>query len=371
MRADRGDRESLRTVLRWLWLLVVGLYPMRAVAQDAGAPEREPWHLRGTVALATMLTTDQRGVLGYDRLSFVGDLQLGYSLTSWLDLRAGFAAGAFPAKNRVGALLQPQLGAAVAWPGWLLRPWLQLDIGPGFTGDVVRTAFRVAVGLDVPVAQSVSIAPVVGYWHLFQHDGPKFTTDAGFLWFGIAVGIQPVRPHEVVERREETVVNVKERWVEREREVAPEIEPEPLPERPHEPVQPSPELLSMIESTLPTQQRELLAPILFAYDSDQITPQGIAMLHEVAKELKRRPQLKRLEIRGYADVRGSAEYNLALSERRSHAVQAWLVEHGVERERLVIAAQGAADFVEHGEDEPAHEQNRRVVFRVLEAEEQP
>ncbi|HTU58993.1 MAG TPA: OmpA family protein, partial [Polyangiales bacterium] len=140
------------------------------------------------------------------------------------------------------------------------------------------------------------------------------------------------------------------------------------PPREHNTPEPSPELISLIESTLPTQQQEWLAPVLFAYNSDVLEAQGIAMLHEVALELEKRPSLKRLEIRGYSDVRGSREYNLALSQRRAEAVLAWLVAHGIARDRLTLAAQGAQDFVEHGEDEPAHEQNRRVVFRVLEAE---
>src|SRR5262249_9159646 len=118
-------------------------------------------------------------------------------------------------------------------------------------------------------------------------------------------------------------------------------EPMPAPARPVD--EPSPELLSLMENTLPTQQNEWLPPIFFAYDSDAIDAQGIAMLHEVARELQRRPGLAHLEIRGYADARGSREHNLALSKRRAQAVLDWLVAHGVERERLTLAAEGAAD----------------------------
>jgi len=264
---------------------------------------------------------------------------------------------AFANETGTGGLLQPQLGAAVAWPT-ALRPWLQLDVGAGFTGEIVRPALRASIGLDLRVGFAFTLAPVVGYWHLFQHNGKGASTDARFLWFGIVLGWEPF-----LERPKP-----QERLVVRERTISKRVPPDEWPPREHDPPEPSPELISLIERTLPMQQQEWLAPVLFAYNSDVLEAQGIAMLHEVALELEKRPKLKRLEIRGYADVRGSREYNLALSKRRAEAVLEWLVAHGVARERLSLAAQGAQDFVEHGADEPAHEQNRRVVFRVLEGE---
>jgi outer membrane protein OmpA-like peptidoglycan-associated protein len=89
------------------------------------------------------------------------------------------------------------------------------------------------------------------------------------------------------------------------------------------------------------------------------------MLHEVARELAQRKDLELVEIQGYADSRGSTEYNRALSERRAHRVRQWLVDHGIAAERLTVAAKGAAEFVENESSENAHEQNRRVVFRVV------
>jgi outer membrane protein OmpA-like peptidoglycan-associated protein len=334
-------------------------------AKLASAPGRAhadaplPIHFRLHAGLASMLGGDQTGRLGFSSMGYVGDLQLGYSLLPWLDVRIGAAAGGFGAPNGTGALLQPQLGAAVGWPGALLRPWLQLDAAAGFTGAVLRPVFRVGLGLDIRVSDSLTIGPVLGYWQLLQHDGPIYSTDARFVWFGVGLGFQPAGQRHAVQIRQHTVT--RERWRTRQRQLPREPENGP-------PGEPSQELLSLIESTLPSEQHEWLAPVLFKYDSDLLEAQGVAMLHEVARELQKRPQLKKLEIRGYADARGNAVYNLALSQRRAHAVLEWLVAHGVERERLALAAHGAADFVEQGEDEPAHEQNRRVVFRVIEAD---
>jgi outer membrane protein OmpA-like peptidoglycan-associated protein len=330
-----------------------------AASGASAQPSSFPLHVRAGAALATMVSKDQNGRLGFDEPGIAFDLQLGYSLLPWLDVRVGGAAGGFPKETGTGGLLQPQLGAAIAWPA-ALRPWLQVDVGAGFTGDIVRPALRASIGLDLRVGFAFTLSPVIGYWQLFQHNGKGASTDARFLFFGVALGWEPFLERPAPEQRERVVV--------RERMIMREAQPVEIPPREHDAPEPSPELISLIESTLPTQQQEWLAPVLFAYNSDVLEAQGVAMLHEVALELEKRPNLKRLEIRGYADVRGSQEHNLALSKRRAQAVLGWLVAHGIERERLSVAAQGAQDFVERGPDETAHEQNRRVVFRVLEAE---
>jgi outer membrane protein OmpA-like peptidoglycan-associated protein len=142
----------------------------------------------------------------------------------------------------------------------------------------------------------------------------------------------------------------------------------PQPERSPEPptqTAPSPELMVLIEEVVPDKKLELLAPVLFKFDSDELEPVGVAMLHEVARELGKRTEIELLEIQGYADNRGSDPYNVELSVRRATRVREWLVEHGVDPARLQVAAKGEREPVQAGETEPDHEQNRRVVFRVL------
>jgi outer membrane protein OmpA-like peptidoglycan-associated protein len=73
-------------------------------------------------------------------------------------------------------------------------------------------------------------------------------------------------------------------------------------------------------------------------------------------------------VRGYADRRGGDAHNRALSERRARRVIEWLSAHGVAAERLQLDPQGASELVEQGDSEGEHQQNRRVVFRVLRTE---
>jgi outer membrane protein OmpA-like peptidoglycan-associated protein len=90
------------------------------------------------------------------------------------------------------------------------------------------------------------------------------------------------------------------------------------------------------------------------------------MLHEVASALRERPDIALLEIQGYADERGDDTHNEQLSHRRAERVREWLVAHGIADSRLRVAAHGARGRIESAGDEAAHQQNRRVVFRVIE-----
>jgi outer membrane protein OmpA-like peptidoglycan-associated protein len=72
----------------------------------------------------------------------------------------------------------------------------------------------------------------------------------------------------------------------------------------------------------------------------------------------------RLRIAGFADPRGPAEYNEALSQRRAEAVAAALACGGVERERLVVEAHGARESVSAAGDLDAYALDRRVTVRL-------
>jgi outer membrane protein OmpA-like peptidoglycan-associated protein len=229
-------------------------------------------------------------------------------------------------------------------------------MGPGFSGKLVRPFFRAGLGADFQVTRAMALGPLLAYCQLLEPNTVGSSSDARFVWLGISLSLRPALFGE------QAAPPMFPALVARARATPPEP-PAPSPTEPS--TAPSPQLIELIERTLPTDQVELLAPVLFEYDSDTLEPTGIAMLHEVASELTRRDEIELLEIRGYADSRGGADYNRELSARRAKRVLQWLVEHGIAQERLQIAAQGASDFVENEATEPAHEQNRRVVFRVV------
>ena len=57
--------------------------------------------------------------------------------------------------------------------------------------------------------------------------------------------------------------------------------------------------------------------------------------------------------------------NQTLSENRALSVQKYLVEHGVEAERLQAQGFGMSKPLEKGKTESARAKNRRVQFRIV------
>lgn len=72
----------------------------------------------------------------------------------------------------------------------------------------------------------------------------------------------------------------------------------------------------------------------FELDSSAISEAEAAKLDDYIQWLEENPSVK-LSITGYADVQtGSRRYNMALSQRRTAAVKAYLLEHGVAEDRI-------------------------------------
>lgn len=101
------------------------------------------------------------------------------------------------------------------------------------------------------------------------------------------------------------------------------------------------------------------AAIHFGYDSAQLTPEAIDVLGRHLGTLRGDPAL-RVTIEGHCDERGTAEYNLALGERRAAAVRAWLSEAGVDGGRLRIVSYGKERPFASGHGEEDWPLNRRA-----------
>ena len=106
-----------------------------------------------------------------------------------------------------------------------------------------------------------------------------------------------------------------------------------------------------------------LGDVLFDLDEAVIREDGRAPLQKNADWLKRW-STTRIMVEGHADERGSAEYNLALGERRANAVRAYLVNLGIPENRITITSKGkeAPFCTESGES--CWQQNRRGHFII-------
>ena len=106
--------------------------------------------------------------------------------------------------------------------------------------------------------------------------------------------------------------------------------------------------------------------ISFATGSDEILPNSEPLLLEIADALLRNPAIQLVEIQGHTDNRGQPQLNMNLSQRRAESVRRWLVEHGVESERLTAKGYGATRPVAPNITAYNRSRNRRVQFKILE-----
>ena len=106
-----------------------------------------------------------------------------------------------------------------------------------------------------------------------------------------------------------------------------------------------------------------LKPVYFALDSSEIDTTGRSALSDNAAVLKTNPTWT-ITIEGHCDERGTAEYNLALGERRAVAARTYLVSLGIAADRLRTVSYGKEFPFEAGHDEAAWSRNRRAHFVI-------
>jgi peptidoglycan-associated lipoprotein len=115
-------------------------------------------------------------------------------------------------------------------------------------------------------------------------------------------------------------------------------------------------------STGAAPQQFLFDDVFFDLDRYTLRPAILPLLDGVVAELRRDASI-RLSIEGYTCDIGTAEYNLALSERRASAVRDYLVARGVASDRLRTVGYGEERFAGDA-SEPARAQNRRAAMTV-------
>jgi peptidoglycan-associated lipoprotein len=104
--------------------------------------------------------------------------------------------------------------------------------------------------------------------------------------------------------------------------------------------------------------------IYFDFDSSEIKAEFAPLVAAHGKRLAADRNLK-VRLEGNTDERGSAEYNVALGERRAQAVKRALLLAGVTEPQLTTVSYGEERPVAEGHDETAWAQNRRVEIVYL------
>lgn len=142
---------------------------------------------------------------------------------------------------------------------------------------------------------------------------------------------------------------------------AAEVVPEPLPPPPPPPVEEDPfGGMSLDELNA----RRPLGDVYYDFDMSLLRPDGEAALQKNLAWLMQYPSVV-VRVEGFADPRGTNEYNLELGERRASRAADYLLRHGIAAERLQILSRGKAQQVCVDANESCWSQNRRATFTII------
>jgi len=104
-------------------------------------------------------------------------------------------------------------------------------------------------------------------------------------------------------------------------------------------------------------------PVLFQVDSFDLDDAGRAVAAANAEILKKNASWV-VTIEGHCDERGSAEYNLALGDKRAAAVRNYLLSLGIPAARVRTVSYGKEYPFDPGHGEDAWAKNRRGQFVI-------
>jgi len=105
--------------------------------------------------------------------------------------------------------------------------------------------------------------------------------------------------------------------------------------------------------------------VYFDFDKSDLRQDARDVLSKNAETILKSFAGAKLQIEGHCDERGSAEYNLALGERRATSAKNYLSTLGVKAENLSIISYGKEKPAVTGDDEAAWAKNRRAELVVV------
>ena len=207
----------------------------------------------------------------------------------------------------------PNGGFDKLWDGTKLFPAGRLGAGVEYA-----LSERVALGLEY----NANVLP--DKWNSKKGKNDNMDWQQNLL-VGVKIALGPTRKHIIIEEPVQEILEVPETPVE------PEPQPEPVIEekKPEPVVEKAPDMPEV--------------KVYFAASSSRLTPAEAEKLQPVADYLKKYTE-KNVTISGYASSDGQASYNLRLSKRRAKAVEQWLIDNGIDAQRIKAEGKGEVNF---------------------------
>lgn len=105
--------------------------------------------------------------------------------------------------------------------------------------------------------------------------------------------------------------------------------------------------------------------IFFEFDKAILKPVSYSELNRLYELLHKNTSL-RIEIAGYTDAKGTAAYNLQLSQKRANTVANYLINKGIPTIQLTAVGYGERQPLNADNSEVTAQKDRRVTFKILE-----
>lgn len=115
--------------------------------------------------------------------------------------------------------------------------------------------------------------------------------------------------------------------------------------------------------------------IYYDLDEDYIRADAAVELDKLVAILEDNPEIK-IELSSHTDSRQTADYNMDLSNRRAQSATTYIIEAGIDPERITAKGYGESQLIISDEEinslqtieeqEAAHQINRRTEFKILE-----
>ncbi|MBI4436229.1 MAG: OmpA family protein [Candidatus Omnitrophica bacterium] len=107
--------------------------------------------------------------------------------------------------------------------------------------------------------------------------------------------------------------------------------------------------------------------IYFDFDKADLRTDHIPILNNAVKALKGNPEASIL-VTGSADIRGSEAYNERLGRRRAEVVKKFIIERGIDEDRIRIVSRGKLDAIAPITDLVGMQKDRNAQFMIAEVE---
>jgi outer membrane protein OmpA-like peptidoglycan-associated protein/tetratricopeptide (TPR) repeat protein len=129
--------------------------------------------------------------------------------------------------------------------------------------------------------------------------------------------------------------------------------------------------IEVVEETVVEKVEEtqsiVLNNVFFDFDKATLRPESDPELEKVYTFLSQYPELK-VELSGHTDARGSDKYNEKLSKKRAQAVVAYMINKGIDKNRLVAKGYGESKPLESNDTDEGRQINRRTELKVIDQE---